>query len=137
MIPSEFERGTPFRVRGVDVRFSTQDINMYYSTRNYRGLDTGVLPLHIFVRYNAELVRELRLPYVEGGTLEKRQSALERGVADLRRAIQDSRMSAFEHHNGAGPSTKPVTVPEQQSYHGHIHAIFYERQHLSSHQLED
>ncbi|KAI9174775.1 hypothetical protein LWI28_022542 [Acer negundo] len=71
------------------------------------------------------------------GTLEKRQSALEREVADLRRAIQDSRMSAFEHHNGAGPSTKPVTVPEQQSYHGHIHAIFYERQHLPSHQLED
>lgn len=66
MIPSEFEKGAPFRVRGVDVRFSTQDINMYYSTRNYRGLDTGVPPLRTFVRYNAELVRELRLPHVEG-----------------------------------------------------------------------
>ena len=62
----EFEKGTPVKVRGVDVGFSVQDINRYYGTRTYRELDTGVPKLGIFKRYNEDLARELRMPDVVG-----------------------------------------------------------------------
>ena len=60
----EFEKGTPVKVRGVDVGFSAQDINRYYGTRNHGDLDTGVPKLSIFRRYNLELASELRMPHV-------------------------------------------------------------------------
>jgi hypothetical protein len=66
MVPAEFEKGTPVKVRGVDVEFNIQDINRYYGTRPYRELDTGVPKLSIFSRYNEDLARELRMPHVEG-----------------------------------------------------------------------
>ncbi|KAK4841293.1 hypothetical protein QYF36_002318 [Acer negundo] len=46
----EFEKGTPVKVKGVDVGFSAQDINMYYGTQNHKDLDTGVPRLNIFRR---------------------------------------------------------------------------------------
>ena len=66
MVPSEFEKGTPVKVRGVDVEFNIQDINRYYGTRPYRELDTGVPKLSIFSSYNEDLARELRMPHVVG-----------------------------------------------------------------------
>ena len=65
MNAKEFEKGTPVKVRGVDVGFSAQDINQYYGTRNQLDLDDGVPRLRIFRRYNLDLARELRMPHVD------------------------------------------------------------------------
>ncbi|KAK4838590.1 hypothetical protein QYF36_014911 [Acer negundo] len=62
----EFEKGTPVKVRGVDVGFSAQDINRYYGTHNHRDLDTGVPGLSILIRYNLDLAGELRMSFVVG-----------------------------------------------------------------------
>ncbi|KAK0595674.1 hypothetical protein LWI29_008923 [Acer saccharum] len=64
MDPKEFERGVPVKVRGVDVGFSAQDINVYYGTSNHSDLDSGVPNLDIFRRYNIDLAAELRMPHV-------------------------------------------------------------------------